>query len=43
MSAKVMALAGGEGTNALSTESECQPVTYERHVRTDLETHLPKP
>ncbi|GKC03906.1 peroxygenase-like protein [Tanacetum coccineum] len=42
MSAKVMA-AGGEGTNALSTESECQPVTYERHVRTDLETHLPKP
>ncbi|XP_071720962.1 peroxygenase-like [Rutidosis leptorrhynchoides] len=30
-------------SNAMTPESECQPLTIERKVRTDLETHLPKP
>lgn len=40
MAGKVIAMADG---NALTTEADCQPLTYERRVRTDLETHLPKP
>jgi len=34
---------GGADGNALTPEAECEPLTYERRVRTDLETHLPKP
>ncbi|KAJ0502474.1 putative plant seed peroxygenase [Helianthus annuus] len=40
MAGKVMAMADG---NALTPEADCQPLTHERKVRTDLETHLPKP
>ncbi|KVI00388.1 Caleosin [Cynara cardunculus var. scolymus] len=35
-------IAAADGTS-LTPEAECEPLTYERRVRTDLETHLPKP
>ncbi|KAL7617048.1 peroxygenase isoform X1 [Lactuca sativa] len=34
---------GGVDGSALTPEAECEPLTYERRVRTDLEIHLPKP
>ncbi|KAI3511472.1 hypothetical protein L1887_18626 [Cichorium endivia] len=34
---------GGSDGNAMTPEAECEPLTYERRVRTDLETYLPKP